>query len=502
MLKRLALVLPLLWCAEASARGATLPAGFTEVSYGGISGGTAMAVAPDGRIFVCEQGGKLRVIKNGAFLATPFLTLTVDSNGERGLLGIAFDPNFVTNQYVYVYYTVPTAPIHNRLSRFTANGDVAVAGSEFVLLNLDNLTATNHNGGALHFGLDGKLYVAVGENAVASNAQTLTNLLGKILRLNSDGSIPADNPFNGNPNARHEIWTYGHRNPFSFGVQPFTGRIFVNDVGQVTTEEIDDEMAGLNYGWPTCEGPFLQGSTTTPCNNPAYTDPFSYYLHTGSPTPCAITGGDFYNPQTPQFPSNYVGNYFFADYCGDFIRRIDPDTQVVTTFATGMDAPVDIDVDDYGNLYYLARGAGAVYKVTYTGSSAPVITQNPASQLISSGHPVTFSVAASGAAPLAYQWQKNDADISGANSTDYTIASVGVGDDGDQYRCIVSNAFPPSATSAEATLTVTTNQPPTATISRASRGHDLQGRRHDQLLGLGHAIRRRARCLQARSPGG
>ena len=336
MLKRLALVLPLLWCAEASARGATLPAGFTEVSYGGISGGTAMAVAPDGRIFVCEQGGKLRVIKNGAFLATPFLTLTVDSNGERGLLGIAFDPNFVTNQYVYVYYTVPTAPIHNRLSRFTANGDVAVAGSEFVLLNLDNLTATNHNGGALHFGLDGKLYVAVGENAVASNAQTLTNLLGKILRLNSDGSIPADNPFNGNPNARHEIWTYGHRNPFSFGVQPFTGRIFVNDVGQVTTEEIDEEMAGLNYGWPTCEGPFLQGSTTTPCNNPAYTDPFSYYLHTGSPTPCAITGGDFYNPQTPQFPSNYVGNYFFADYCGDFIQRIDPDTQVVTTFATGI----------------------------------------------------------------------------------------------------------------------------------------------------------------------
>ena len=293
--------------------------------------------------------------------------------------------------------------------------------------------------------------------------------------MNSDGSIPVDNPFNGNPNARHEIWTYGHRNPFSFGVQPFTGRIFVNDVGQVTTEEIDDEMAGLNYGWPTCEGPFLQGSTTTPCNNPAYTDPFTYYLHTGSPTPCAITGGDFYNPQTPQFPSDYVGNYFFADYCGDFIRRIDPDTQVVTTFATGIDAPVDIDVDDYGNLYYLARGAGAVFKVTYTGSSAPVITQNPVSQLISSGHPVTFSVAASGAAPLAYQWQKNDADISGANSADYTIASVGVGDDGDQYRCIVSNAFPPSATSAEATLSVTTNQPPTATISAPPVGTTYKG---------------------------
>ena len=371
----------------------------------------------------------------------------------------------MTNQYVYVYYTVPGSPAHNRLSRFTGNGDVAVAGSELILLELNNLSsATNHNGGALHFGLDGKIYIAVGENANSGNAQTLTNLLGKILRLNSDGSIPDDNPFNGDPTARHEIWAYGHRNPFSFGVQPFTGRIFVNDVGQNKWEEIDDEKAGLNYGWPTCEGPFLQGSTT-PCGHPEFTDPFSYYGHTGNPVPCAITGGDFYNPQTPQFPSDYVGNYFFADYCGNFIRRINLDTPAVTDFATGISAPVDIDVDDYGNLYYLARGAGAVFKVIYTGSSAPVITQDPVSQLISSGHPVTFSVAASGAEPLTYQWQKNDVDVPGANSPDYTIASVGVGEDGDQYRCVVSNAFPPAATSAEATLSVTTNQPPTATIS-------------------------------------
>ena len=134
-----------------------------------------MAVSPDGRIFVCQQGGKLRVIKNGVLLATAFVTLTVDSNGERGLLGVAFDPNFVTNQYVYVYYTVPGATAHNRLSRFTANGDVAVAGSELILLELNNLSsATNHNGGALHFGLDGKIYIAVGENANPANAQTLT----------------------------------------------------------------------------------------------------------------------------------------------------------------------------------------------------------------------------------------------------------------------------------------------------------------------------------------
>ena len=131
---------------------ATVPSGFTDsVVAGGLTNPTAMALAPDGRIFVCQQGGALRVIKNGALLPTPFLTVTVDSSGERGLLGVAFDPNFVSNQLVYVYYTATTPTIHNRISRFTANGDVALAGSETIVMDLPNLSGgTNHNGGALH----------------------------------------------------------------------------------------------------------------------------------------------------------------------------------------------------------------------------------------------------------------------------------------------------------------------------------------------------------------
>src|SRR5215211_3203824 len=236
--------------------GATLPAGFTETAISGLSTPTAMEIAPDGRIFVCQQGGSLRVIKNGALLATPFLTLNVDSNGERGLLGIAFDPNFATNNFLYLYYTVATTPRHNRVSRFTANGDVVVAGSETVILELDNLTsATNHNGGAIHFGPDGKLYVAVGENANGSNAQTLANLLGKILRINADGSIPTDNPFFGTATGvNRAIWAMGLRNPFTFAFQQTTGRMFINDVGQNTWEEINDGIAGANYGWPSTEG--------------------------------------------------------------------------------------------------------------------------------------------------------------------------------------------------------------------------------------------------------
>ena len=200
-------------------QAATVPAGFSETLVAsGLASPTAMQFAPDGRLFVAEQGGRLRVIKDGVLLPTPFLTLTVSSAGERGLLGVAFDPAFATNRFVYVYYTATTPAIHNRISRFTANGDVAVAGSEVVLLDLNNLSsATNHNGGALAFGGDGKLYVAVGENANGANAQSFSNLLGKMLRLNSDGSIPTDNPFFGSASGNNRaIYSLGLRNPFTF----------------------------------------------------------------------------------------------------------------------------------------------------------------------------------------------------------------------------------------------------------------------------------------------
>src|SRR4029450_2021633 len=228
----------------------------------------------DGRLFVCQQSGSLRVIKNGVLLPTPFLTVSTDSSGERGLLGVAFDPNFASNQRVYIYYTVPGSPPHNRVSRFIASGDVAVPGSETVILELNNLsTASNHNGGAIHFGLDGKLYVAVGENANSANSQTLGNLLGKMLRLNRDGSIPTDNPFyNMATGLNRAIWALGLRNPFTFAIQPGTGRIFINDVGQNTWEEINDGIAGSNYGCPNCEGPC--GSP-----NPNSRDPIYQYSH-------------------------------------------------------------------------------------------------------------------------------------------------------------------------------------------------------------------------------
>jgi glucose/arabinose dehydrogenase len=207
----------------ASVWGATLPSGFFETLVAsGLRGPTAMQFAPDGRLFVCEQSGSVRVIKDGVLLTAPFVTLNVNDEGERGLLGIAFDPNFAVNQYVYLYYTATSPAVHNRVSRFTANGNVAVAGSESIVLELDNLSSASiHNAGALGFGPDGKLYIGVGDNADGSNAQTVTNLFGKILRINKDGTIPTDNPFYSQAGGRNRaIWSLGLRNPFTFAFNP------------------------------------------------------------------------------------------------------------------------------------------------------------------------------------------------------------------------------------------------------------------------------------------
>jgi glucose/arabinose dehydrogenase len=445
-----------------------VPAGFVdELVVSGLASPTAMALAPDGRLFVTQQGGQLQVIKNGALLTAPFVTVSTTNAGERGLLGIAFDPAFASNQFIYVYYTVTTPTVHNRMSRFTANGDVAVAGSERILLELNDLSsATNHNGGAMHFGPDGKLYIGVGENANGSNAQTLTNLLGKILRLNSDGTVPSDNPFFTQASGiNRAIWAMGLRNPFTFTFQPGTGRMFLNDVGQDTWEEIDDGIAGSNYGWPTTEG-----ATT----DPRFRGPLFAYQHgTGPTTGCAITGGAFYNPATVQFPSSFVGRYFFADFCSSWIRVFNPIDHTAAAFGTSASSPVDLMVTADGSLHYLQRGSGSatgeVHRVRFAESQPPTITAQPADALVAAGQQATFTVAASGSQPQTFQWQRATTNIPGATGPALTV-TVASADNGAMFRVVVTNAFG-SVTSRMATLTVTVAaDSPTATITTPASG--------------------------------
>ena len=407
---------------------AVLPPGFTEtqITGNGLSNPTAMALHPDGRIFVCQQTGELRVIKNGVVLPTPFVNLPVNAVGERGLLGIAFDPNYATNRFVYVYYTATTPAIHNRVSRFTAditNQDVATPGSEVIILDLENLSATNHNGGAIHFGPDGKLYIATGENAIPSNAQSLANRLGKILRINSDGSIPEDNPtsfpnITGSPTGvNRAIWAVGLRNPFTFSFQQGTGRMRINDVGQNTWEEINAGAAGANFGWPTCEGA---------CSTAGMTNPV-YQYSSAAGAPCAITGGAFYNPATQTFPAEYIGKYFFADFCAGWIKTIDPLNPPATGAAvdafTNINLPVDIQVANDGNLYYLARGANALFRVQYNGGPTLAINDLTISEGNAGTSTATFNVLLSPASSQTVTVNYNTANDTASAGSDYVAAS-------------------------------------------------------------------------------
>ena len=327
-----------------------VPSGFVDETLAtGLTNPTTMEFAPDGRVFVTQQTGELRVLTNAnppVLLQAPFLTVTVGTLGERGLLGVAFDPNFATNRFVYIYYTATTPTNHTRVSRFTASAsdpNVAEPGSEVVIFELTDLGAANHNGGAIHFGPDGKLYVAAGDNGIGSNAQTLTNVLGKILRINADGSIPTDNPYYTQASGQNRaIWALGLRNPYNFSFQPGTGRMFLNDVGEVSWEEINDGIAGSNYGWPQTEGPTTQAGVRAPL--------FAYGHGNGPSTGCAITGSTFYNPTTVQFPSSYVGRYFFADFCSGWIRSFNPVDGTAADFASGLSSVVDVRVTNDGAL--------------------------------------------------------------------------------------------------------------------------------------------------------
>jgi glucose/arabinose dehydrogenase len=340
----------------------TQPSGFTrnESWVSGLANATAFAQAPDGRLFIAQQGGALRVVKNGALLATPFTTIAVDSAGERGLIGVALHPGFATNGFVYVYSTRATGGVsHNRISRFTAAGDVAAAGSELALVDLPNLSgATNHNGGGMHFGSDGKLYVGVGDNANGAQAQNLALPFGKLLRFNDDGSIPTDNPFFASQSGlARAIWAYGLRNPYTFAVQAGTGRIHINDVGEGTWEEINVGSSGANYGWPGSEGPDNVGAGIT---GPLFTYKHSDANPLGSGPGgffkgFAIAGGAFY-PASGAFPAGYRDQYYFADYVSQFVGRIDlANGNAGYAFASLSGSPVDLLVGLDGAVYVLTR---------------------------------------------------------------------------------------------------------------------------------------------------
>ena len=346
--------------AAASGLALDLPPGFTaNVVCEGFTGATGMAVAPDGRVFVCEQTGALRVVVNGKLVEKPVLELPVDSFWERGLLGIALDPGFPAEPFAYVLWTAAKPWPHHRLSRFSIRENAADPSSEVTLFEGDNQdempgsTKAGHQGGGIAFAPDGTLFVAIGEQTANTPSQDLRSLLGKILRLNRDGSIPKDNPFVAKTSGRNQaIWARGLRNPWVLAFQPGTGRLFINDIGGSGFEEINDGLAGENYGWPLCEGEQ---------ELPGYRDPVFDYGHAVGQS---LGGGCFYpapehrkSGGSAWFPPEFSGKYIFQDYMAGWMSLLDPASprKSVKIIARKLAKPTAVAVAPDGALLVLER---------------------------------------------------------------------------------------------------------------------------------------------------
>ncbi len=362
---------------------ATPPPGGPQLSLGtGITGFTqpvhiTNAADGSGHLFVVEQGGLIRIIKNGSVQPTPFLDITarVSCCGERGLLSVAFPPLYASKRYFYVDYTDVNG--NTQVSRFhlSANDDVADANSEQPIIAVAQPYA-NHNGGQIVFGPDGYLYIGMGDggsgNDPENRAQNYTTLLGKMLRLDVEAPTPAGTPTpyqvpatNPTPpptvGARPEIWAAGLRNPWRFSFDRLTGDLYIADVGQSAWEEVDFQPAasagGENYGWRIMEGTHC--TNLDPCNQSGLTLPVAEYSHSLG---CSITGGYVYRGAT--FPCSY-GTYFYGDYCSGRIwglRRNGATWQTVQLY----DAPFNITTfgeDEAGTLWVSDFGGGTIYPI-------------------------------------------------------------------------------------------------------------------------------------------
>ncbi len=427
-----------------------------------------LTFAPDGRLFVWQKNGQVRIVKNGVLRSQPFFALgnKVNVSGDRGLIGLALDPNFASNGYVYLLYVYEgggnpgdNGPKTARLSRLQAdpnNPDVALPNSEVVLLGtLDNAPCSQyaegsdcmasdsiaHTVGTVRFAPDGTMLVGMGDGAspffldpLAFRAQYLNYYNGKILRINPDGTAPSDNPFyDGTNSVRSKVYAYGLRSPYRFGVHATTGEVIIGDVGHTTWEELNRGRAA-NFGWPCYEGASpqqgFQNAFPSQCASvpaSAVTAPLHTYAHDDE---AAVVGGPYYT--ATQFPPKYRGNFFFADYVKSFIRRVvfDGSNNVasVENFATNLTTLVSLELGPDGALYYLELETGKLRRIRFTGS-APVAVAAATRPSLSEPYNVVFSsqgtVDPDGTA-LAYLWEFGDGTTSTEANPTHLYPATGV----------------------------------------------------------------------------
>lgn len=352
-----------------------------EVFAAGFQNPVDIANAGDSRLFIVEQAGKIKIIDTeGNVNAIPFLDITdivYDNQNEQGLLGLAFHPDYANNGYFYVNYTSQSTNGDTQISRFTVdsgNPDIADEGSELQILTIEQPFG-NHNGGDLDFGPDGYLYIGMGDGGSGGDpgnrAQNPLEMLGKMLRIDIDNgspySIPATNPFVGDPTTLDEIWALGLRNPWRFSFDSQTGDMWIGDVGQNAWEEIDFQPAsstgGENYGWRCYEGsyPFNTSGDCPPVSELVF--PIYEYSQSGSPGGCSVTGGVVY--RGTQYPE-LDGHYFLSDYCASWIMTIYNDGSGWATINHGTWSGEGFSTfgeDVVGEVYVAGLFTGNIWKI-------------------------------------------------------------------------------------------------------------------------------------------
>lgn len=434
-----------------------------ETIASGFTLPTAMTHAPDGRIFIAEKSGVVRVVDNGVLLPTPVITLTdINDFGDRGLLGIEVDPDFLSNGYLYLSYTYENTPGFNyagpktgRIVRVTVTGNTASEASKVVLVGSVGGTAatpscedypvtadcipsdsSSHSVGGLRFGPDGKLYATLGDGAhfdfidpKALRAQNLESLAGKVLRINADGTAPSDNPYytgNSSDN-KSKVYAYGARNMFRLNFHPTTGELFAGDVGWADWEEVNRIIPGANLGWPCWEG---NGTTSYNCTASGVTLGTYVYAHNVAGAG-SITVGDF--PSGSAYPASYDNTMFIGDFAQNWIKllELDANHNVIAerTFMDDPDGPVDITTGPDGTIYFLSIYTGELHRLTHTsGNRNPVVEMTGAP---TSGLPplsVTFSSVGSydpDGDPFTYLWNFGDGNSSTTANPIHTYTATG-----------------------------------------------------------------------------
>jgi len=343
------------WPASAVRAIDYVEAGFRVMPYAtGLSQPVALAFAPDGRLFVAEKEGDIRIVEpGGALREAPFVHVNVETLLESGLLGLCLDPDFADNHYVYAFATISSE--EQVIYRWTEEAGAATRPT--VIRDHLPSVGTFHNGGCLKFGPDGMLYFSIGDNTHPDNAQDYTTLAGKISRIRRDGGMPEDNPFRTPTGTPRAIFALGFRNPFRFCFAP-DGRLFVMDVGSdllTRREEINIIRSGDNAGWPYYEG------TPSPITEPQYRYPAYEYSEEGSsPAGCV-----YYDAS--QFPAEFSGNLFHVEYTLNRVYRVTLDGDAVlrhTLFVQGEGGMTDLVLGLDGSLYYTELVGGNVKRVS------------------------------------------------------------------------------------------------------------------------------------------